>query len=518
MTQIVDTVNGTITRTYDGLDRLTSETTPKGSVSYTYDNANRRSTMTVAGQSAVSYTYDNANRLTQISQGTATMTIGYDNANRRTSLTFPKRVAAAYGYDAASRVTSITYTERSNTIGTLTYTYDPNGRRASMGGSLAKVNLPAAVTSAIYNADNQLTNWNGTTLSYDLNGNLTSDGATAYTWDARNRLAAFGSTTFTYDSFGRRTRNATGKAFLYDGANAVQELSGSTVTANLLTGFGVDEIFTRTDSAGARYFLPDALGSTLALTDSNGAVQTQYSYEPFGKTTTTGASNSSTFQYTGRENDGTGLYYYRARYYNANLQRFISEDPLRFSGGDANFYVYTGNDPVNFGDPNGESRYDKCQDPDNFKRFVGDLLSWLAQATGKTWGLGGGGSAGAGVTPIGINFGISHLLVASPDGSVGTALTMTNFARPWGLGMGSWKKGGLGFIGGLQGMVSGARTIGDLSGKSIDAGVSLADGLGVGGDFSYGTTWDVTLTVGGGVGGKAVAGSVTDTAVVPFCK
>ena len=296
VTQIVDTVNGTITRTYDGLDRLTSETTPKGSVSYTYDNANRRSTMTVAGQSAVSCTYDNANRLTQITQGTATMTIGYDNANRRTSLTFPKRVAAAYGYDAASRVTSITYTERSNTIGTLTYTYDANGRRASMSGSLAKVNLPAAVTSAIYNANNQLTNWNGTTRSYDLDGNMTSDGATAYTWDARNRLAAFGSTTFTYDSFGRRTRNATGKAFLYDGVKAVQELSGSTVTANLLTG-GVDEVFTRSDSAGARYLLTDTLGSTLALTDSTGAVQTQYSYEPFGKTTSSGPSNTSTFQY-----------------------------------------------------------------------------------------------------------------------------------------------------------------------------------------------------------------------------
>ena len=52
----------------------------------------------------MSHTYDNANRLTQITKGTATMTISYDSANGRTLLTFPKRVAAAYGNDAASRV------------------------------------------------------------------------------------------------------------------------------------------------------------------------------------------------------------------------------------------------------------------------------------------------------------------------------------------------------------------------------------------------------------------------------
>ena len=71
------------------------------------------------------------------------MTIGYDNANRRASLTLPNGVVVAYGYVAASRVTSITYTQGQTTIGNLTYTYDANGRRTSMGGSLAKVNLPA---------------------------------------------------------------------------------------------------------------------------------------------------------------------------------------------------------------------------------------------------------------------------------------------------------------------------------------------------------------------------------------
>src|SRR5206468_4291636 len=103
----------------------------------------------------------------------------------------------------------------------------------------------------------------------DLNGNLTNDGTTTYSWNTRNQFATFGSVGFTYDAVGRRTQNAAGKALLYDGVNPAQELSGPTVTANLLTG-GLDQNFTRTDANGARAFLKDALGSTLALSDDSG--------------------------------------------------------------------------------------------------------------------------------------------------------------------------------------------------------------------------------------------------------
>jgi len=74
LTQVVDSITGTVTRNYDGLDRLTSEITPQGTVTSGYDAAGRRSTMTVAGQPAVAYTYDNANRLLQMTQGSANVT------------------------------------------------------------------------------------------------------------------------------------------------------------------------------------------------------------------------------------------------------------------------------------------------------------------------------------------------------------------------------------------------------------------------------------------------------------
>jgi len=106
-------------------------------------------------------------------------------------------------------------------------------------------------------------------MTYDANGNTVNDGMSSYVWDARNRLVSADNNgaSFSYDPLGRRVGKqiqTTRTSFLYDGVNAVQELNGSTVTANLLTG-GVDERFTRTDATGSYNYLTDALGSTVAL-------------------------------------------------------------------------------------------------------------------------------------------------------------------------------------------------------------------------------------------------------------
>jgi len=100
--------------------------------------------------------------------------------------------------------------------------------------------------------ENGLLQWNGQLFSYDSEGNLINDGVNAYSWDARNQLSQFNTTAFQYDAFGSRTLNAAGTGFLYDGDNAVQELSGTTPTYNRITG-GVDEFFTRTDTNGNSY-------------------------------------------------------------------------------------------------------------------------------------------------------------------------------------------------------------------------------------------------------------------------
>jgi RHS repeat-associated protein len=369
LTSITDSIAGQIIRGYDGLDRLTSEQTPQGTVGYTYDKASRRATMTVPGQSLITYTYDNANRLTQITQGASIVQFGYDTANRRTSLTLPNNVLVEYGYDVASRVTSITYKQNGTTLlGDLTYEYDKAGNRTKTGGSWARTGMPEPLTSTSYDAANRQLTFGDKSLTYDDNGNLQSitdsNGTTLYSWNARNDLVNISgpsvNASFIYDGLGRRrakTVNGNVTEFLYDGLNPVQETVGVTILANILSGLGMDEFLTRMDlvSGSTGNFMVDALGSPVAVTDSLGAVQTEYTYDAFGRTTVTGASNSSSYQYTGRENDGTGLYYLRARYYDPNLQRFIHEDPIGFRGGDINVYTYVGNNSLNFIDPLGLS-------------------------------------------------------------------------------------------------------------------------------------------------------------------
>ncbi|MDH5642473.1 MAG: RHS repeat-associated core domain-containing protein, partial [Nitrospira sp.] len=235
------------------------------------------------------------------------------------------------------------------------------GNRIKVGGSFARSTIPPALASSTYNANNQQTTFGSVTETYDLNGNLAtvieSGVTTTYTWNTRNQLTGISnpgfSATFSYDSFGRRTGktiSGTTTNFVYDGLNPVQEKSGSTVTANLLTGLGIDEFFTRTNGVGSRALLTDALGSTVALGDGTGSLVTQYTYEPFGVTSETGATSTNSYKYTGREDDGSGLLYYRARYYHPRLQRFIAEDPLGFSGGDPNFYAYALNKPMSLRD------------------------------------------------------------------------------------------------------------------------------------------------------------------------
>jgi RHS repeat-associated protein len=104
----------------------------------------------------------------------------------------------------------------------------------------------------------------------------------------------------------------------------------------------------------ATTLLTDSLGSTVALTDVGGTVTTEYTYDPFEATSVSGSATANTRAFTGREADGTGLYYYRSRDYDTALHRFVSEDPIGFGGGDANLYAYVSNDPQNAVDPTGE--------------------------------------------------------------------------------------------------------------------------------------------------------------------
>jgi RHS repeat-associated protein len=163
---------------------------------------------------------------------------------------------------------------------------------------------------------------------------------------------------YAYDPFGRRTSKTADGAttsYLYDGGNVLAEaLEGKTST--LLNGLGLDERYARTTSAGTDSYLTDQLGSTIALANGSGEPTTEYTYDPFGTTTSTGASSSNPYQFTGRENDEDGLQDNRARYYNSSTGTFISQDPLGIAGSGINLYQYAGSDPINASDPWGTTK------------------------------------------------------------------------------------------------------------------------------------------------------------------
>ncbi|ONA33550.1 hypothetical protein AQ878_20915 [Burkholderia pseudomallei] len=365
LTNLTDSVSGSMSWSYDGLNRITSTSTPQGSVSYTYDAAGRRTSMTPASQATANYTYDNANRLTAITQGSETVQLAYDADNRRTTLTLPNGVAINYGYDTASELTGLTYRQSNGTsLGNLAYNYDQAGRVITKSGTFATDVLPIPTAqAATFDLNDRTTSFNGQALSYDANGNLTFDGTNTYTWNARNQLTQIsqGSTvemSYSYDAMGRRiaktANGGTATQFLYDGMNTVQETQGSTVNP-IFIGLGIDERFARNDVTGRTYFLTDKLNSTIALTDPNGAIKQKYSYDPYGNVTPSDATTGFTnpYQYTGREADTAGLYYYRARYYSPMMGGFISEDPITFGSGQLSFYAYVGGNPLSYRDPFG---------------------------------------------------------------------------------------------------------------------------------------------------------------------
>ncbi len=387
-TSVTDSAGGTFTQTFDTLNRLTGQSGPRGAVGYSYDLAGRRLTMTATGQPQTNYGYDAAGRLTGVARGTDSVALVYDQVGRQSSQTLPNGIVQDYSYDDASQLTGIGYSRGAQQLGELNYGYDSAGRRRVVSGSYARTGLPAAMT-ATYDAANQRTSENGQSISHDADGNMTAAGGSTFSWDARGQLASMGGldgpASFEYDPFGRRsalTRGSDTKHYLHDGDNVLQEQTSSG-TATLLTGLELDQVFGRRTTGENVSMLTDGLGSVIGLSDGLGSLNTEYTYDPFGNATLTGAASDNPWQYTARESDGTGLQYNRARYYRPAAARFASEDPMGFAGGDTNLYGYVLNDPVNLVDPTGRTWSNPL---DKAEHVASDARDTVREAAQKGFG------------------------------------------------------------------------------------------------------------------------------------
>ncbi len=152
---------------------MTSESSPQGTVTDTYDDASRRQTMTVTGQPQVVYAYFDNNPIQSLTRGTKTVGFTYDGANRSATETLPDGIVQTYSFDQANELTQISYDKSPTNYGVISYGYNPDGHRSQVWNSWARTGLPAATTqNATYDLASQLKTWNGLSFAYDKDGNL----------------------------------------------------------------------------------------------------------------------------------------------------------------------------------------------------------------------------------------------------------------------------------------------------------------------------------------------------------
>ena len=361
--RVSDTDGGTILMRYDDQDRLVEEITAQGAVRYAYDELGRRRSLSVEGGSSTAYDYDRNSRLATLTQaGWGATSLEYFATSQLRRRTLPNGLSSRYDYDEAGRVTRMTYERMGLVLGDLVYEYDAAGRRTSLGGSLARTRLPDPVGTSTYDVANQQLAFGNYTLTYDGNGNATSvvgpESLATLTWDTRDQLRRVtmsdAAVELRYDALGRRVRRLTDdvSAYQYAGGDVIRE-SRHGLDVAYLRGLGADETLGQEQSLT---YLIDGTRSTIGLVDGSGNLVQTFAYEPFGVAETSGPPDRVRYQFTGRERDADWLYYYRARYYNPRLMRFLQPDPLGRAGG-ANVYAYAANNPLSFIDPSGLRTY-----------------------------------------------------------------------------------------------------------------------------------------------------------------
>ena len=193
------------------------------------------------------------------------------------------------------------------------------------------------------------------TYTYDANGNMIgrSDGR-VIAWDYENRVKSISDGgNFAYDPSGRRIKKSeNGTTTYYFFSTYEEEYQDGTKTKSVKFYFAGDQRVAEYSSIeGLRYYHQDHLGSSVALTDITGTLVFRANYAPYGSDAYTQGSTSIKYKFTGQEKDGSGLYYYGARYYDPELGRFISPD-VNLDG--LNRYTYCHNNPVIYNDPTGE--------------------------------------------------------------------------------------------------------------------------------------------------------------------
>jgi RHS repeat-associated protein len=226
---------------------------------------------------------------------------------------------------------------------------------------------------------------------YDDDGNLTSDGRWSYTWDAENRLASMQAAAgvpvdaktrleFSYDYKSRRVQKKiyvwnVGTSsyqlqsvikFVTEGRNLMAELDGGNLLVRSYT-WGPTGLLLLSQAGDTYQYGYDGGNNIVTLVKSaTGQIAAAYEYDPFGQTLKSVGefATQNPFGFSGQYTDKeTGLVYYGFRYYNPQVGKWISRDPIAETGG-ANLYAFVNNDPVGSIDLLGLGRFSQIRDGD----------------------------------------------------------------------------------------------------------------------------------------------------------
>lgn len=381
---------GSTTSTYDGAGRLTGHTDSNGHrVGYSYDAAGNLTTLTYPpGNKTVSYTYDSLNRLSTVKinwlSGKPTMRYVYDDASRLSRVEHFNAMETEYSWDDADRLTGIAH-EGDVALVEYSFKLDANGNRiqevispapmladsliiddTSFDYNLAHNRLISTSThSYVFDAQGQLASTIETLANryaYDNEGQLTTKDDITYSFDDAHRLIQRGSDSFVYDGVGNRLKALRGAApnrvetqYIYDASgNLLAQANGAgQISRYYIYGAGLAAMV-QNNTYYVYHF--DGTGHTVALTNANDVAVNKYTYSPYGKVQFQ-EQIAQPFKYAGQVGiftESDNLLYMRARYYDAEVGRFISEDPAGFIDG-PNLYAYVGGNPISFFDSTGLS-------------------------------------------------------------------------------------------------------------------------------------------------------------------
>ena len=370
------TVIATWTYSYDAAGRISQVTNNFGeSVSYAYDGEGKLTTQTNGNSTTTTYTYNQARgwptRIDHQLSGASfarydlTYDSGANTVGNITGVTELSGDTMAYTYDALYRLTGETRTG-SNAY-SKTYTYDLAGNVTQVNGS----------SFATYDDANKFSTITSGTKAQDTSGNLTSItgpgiASQTYTWETREKMRTQvqGSTTYTYDYdwTGKKVKRASSGGstiwYIFDGVRVVGEIGKASPTGSQIVNtayiWGVDGLAVERDVANSLsyYYVFGPQGETRYLKDGAGTTVNTYVYNAYGATLATTGTIYNRHRFGGRVGyftDGPNtspLILATNRWYNPQLRRWFSRDPIEYHGGD-NLYQYVAGNPVNFLDPSG---------------------------------------------------------------------------------------------------------------------------------------------------------------------